>query len=150
MALVPIRSDLSDHSSDDEIYECSDSEDEYHDAVDEPTLECSCGLCLSADDAGSYCCNEITVAADIRVNNPRITQVEQFIECIENVTVLEMTAYPLNKGRSFPKREKIEEFNKLMRLTAYRTFLHILNFRGLGIGKRYRLPACVEHKIREL
>ena len=49
MALVPTKSDLSDHSSDDEIYECSDSEDEYHDAEYEPRLECTCGLLVVND-----------------------------------------------------------------------------------------------------
>ena len=34
--------------------------------------------------------------------------------------------------------------------TSYKTFLDILEFRGMGIGNRYRLTACVENRIREL
>lgn len=151
MALVPTRTDLSDHSSDDEIYECiSDSGDEYHDADSGPTIECKCSHCPPAKDTGSYCCNEISVAVEIRESNNCITQIKQFVECIENVTVLELSAFSLNKGRAFPKEDEVEKFNKLMRHTAYRTFLHILDFRGLGTGRRFRLPACVEHTVRSL
>ena len=94
---------------------------------------------------GSYCCDEISIAAEIIENNACITQIKQFVECIDNVTVLELPAFAVEKGRSFPKKEEVEKFNKLMRHTAYKTFLHILDFRGLGTGRRYRLPACVEH-----
>ena len=151
MALVPTRTDLSDHSSDDEIYEDSDTESEYQDARTEPSeVVCKCGRCLSAYEESSYCCDEITIAVEMRESKDCITQIKQFIECIENVTVLELTAFSFNKGKSFPQREDNEKFNKLMRYTAYRTFLHILNFRGLGTGRRYRLPACVEYRVREL
>ena len=37
-----------------------------------------------------------------------------------------------------------------MRYTAYRAFLHILNTRGLGTERMYRLPACVENRVKEL
>ena len=141
----------TNHSSDDEIYECADSDPEdEHDENSEPKTDCECGQCSSANDSGSYCCNQISIAAEIRENNACITQIKQFVECIDNVTVLELTAFAVNKGRSFPHKEEVEKFNKLMRHTAYKTFLHILNFRGLGTGRRYRLPSCVEHRVREL
>ena len=45
---------------------------------------------------------------------------KQFIECIENATVLELTSFSFNKGKLFPQREREdnEKFNKLMRYTA--------------------------------
>ena len=36
-----------------------------------------------------------------------ITEMKQFIECIENATVLELTSFSFNKGKSFPQRERI-------------------------------------------
>ena len=61
-----------------------------------------------------------------------------------------MAAFALRKGQPFPQRSEVENFNRLMRYTSYKTFLDILEFRGMGIGNRYRLPACVENKILEL
>ena len=81
-----------------------------------------------------------------------ITETKQFIECIENATDLELTSFSFNKEKLFPQREREdnEKFNKLMRYTAYRAFLHILYSRGLGTGRMYRLPAFVEYRVKEL
>ena len=42
----------------------------------------------------------------------------------------------------------VEAFNKLMRYTGYRSFLNLLELRGLGKENRFRLPACVVISIR--
>ena len=72
------------------------------------------------------------------------------MDCIENTNALEMAAFALSKRKPFPQRSEVEKFNRLMRYTSYKTLLDILEFRGIGIGNRYRLPACVENRIREL
>ena len=145
------RSDLSDDISDDEMYEENGTDDESHKTYAEPTtskIYCKCGRCMSINDGGSYCCNEISKTTEMRGNSTCFTEMRQFIDCIENLTVLELTAFAVNKGRSFPQREDVEQFNKLMRYTSYKTFLHMLNFRGLETEKM--LPDCVERRIREL
>ena len=157
MTLIPLRTDLSDHTSDEEIYEGNSSDDdaesEYHDAESEPatsTVNCTCGLCPPVSGEGDYCCNEISVAVETRGEHSCITMIEQFVDCIENVNALELAAFIVNKEQIFPQRSEVEKFHKLMRLTAYKTIFHILEFRSMGIGNRYRLPVCVENRIREV
>ena len=41
------------------------------------------------------------------------------------------------KRKPFLQRSEVENFNRLMRYTSYKTFLDILEFRGMGIGSRY-------------
>ena len=62
-----LKADLSDHTSDEQIYEGdrSDDEYEYHDAESGPTtsiMKCECGLCPQVHTEDCYCCNEISVA----------------------------------------------------------------------------------------
>ena len=61
MTLIPLRTDLSDHTSDEEIYEGKSSDEAESDYCDaESELNCSCGLCPS-DGTGFYCCHEVSV-----------------------------------------------------------------------------------------
>ena len=150
-----LKADLSDHTSDEQIYEGdrSDDEYEYHDAESGPTtsiMKCECGLCPQVHTEDCYCCNEISVAVKMSGEKKCIVQIEQFGDCIENTNALEMAAFALSKRKPFPQRSEVEKFNRLMRYTSYKTFLDILEFRGMGIGNRYRLPACVENRIRGL
>ena len=59
-----------------------------------------------------------------------------------------MAAFALSKRKPFPQRSEVEKFDRDTHYVI--TFLDILEFRGMGIGNRYRLPACVENRIREL
>ena len=67
---------------------------------------------------------------------------------ILNEKVLHHVSYSVNKKGCIDKKET-EKFNKMLRFTGYKSFLNLLELNGLGKNRRYRLPACVVHKIRE-
>ena len=60
-----------------------------------------------------------------------------------------MAAFALSKRKPFPQRSEVEKFDRDTHHIRH-SWTFILEFRGMGIGNRYRLPACVENRIREL
>lgn len=86
--------------------------------------------------------NEITASDKVEC----VTESCKFVHCIMSENVLEMMAYGVDKLRL--ENKSTEEKNKLLRYTAYRCFLTILELKGLGKGNRYELPSCVVEAIR--
>ena len=156
-AFDPYRFDLSDHDSDDELCEerdCDTEEDDNTKEVSETVRDegnwCKCGQCALLNEEGSisYCCCDIDVAVDMKGNALCITDHSKFKTFILNKDALEMVTYGYNLKR-YPDKKDEEKFNKLLRYTAYRSFLNMLEFHGLGKNNRYRLPACVIISIRD-
>ena len=69
-------------------------------------------------------------------------------ELILNKKVLHLVSYSVNKKGCIAE-EETEKFNKMLRFTGYKSFLNLLELNGLGKNRRYGLPACVVHKIRD-
>ena len=155
-AFDPFRMDLSDHDSDDELCEerdCDTDEDENTEdileIVGDESSWCRCGKCatLNEDGAISYCCCDIDVAMEMKGDALCITNHSKFETFILNKDALEMVTYSY-KLKRYPDKGDNEKINKLLRYTAYRSFLVMLEFHGLGKNNRYRLPACVVLAIR--
>ena len=156
----PEYSDKSDHSSDDELYnEKSEDEDFTIDpdpSASEIILErdpcewCKCGECRMINNPGTdlFCCHEIERVASMIDNKQCITLTDDFINLIMNKSVLHLVSYSVNKKGCINEKDT-ENFNKMLRFTGYKSFLNIIDLKGLGKRRRYGLPACVVHNIRE-
>ena len=155
LALDPIRTDLSEHTSEDEPIEVNDfdtdseCEAEAQHAVQEH--QCFCSSCGDMLDDGAYCCSKIDVAVKLAEEESVncITQIQRFKASICDESVLELLAYSVNR-KEFPEKKDVEKRHKLFRFAAYRTYFGILELNGLGKGRRYKLPTCVVTKIRNL
>lgn len=150
----PMHSDMSDHSSDDQPYEEPESDleeaEEELDNTEDLKKWCSCDECVVVINAGSalFCCHGIDRVEQMRGELKCITQAEDFIKLILDKKVLHLVSYSVNKkGCVDPKNT--EKFNRMLRFTGYKSFLNILELQGLGKNRRYALPACVVHRIRE-
>ena len=149
----PRRSDVSDHPSDDEPYNepLSDQEEENPgETIIDPSEWCSCGECQNVINAGTvlFCCCDINKVEEIKGDKRCITLTDDFVELILNKKVLHLVSYSVNKKGCIDEKET-EKFNKMLRFTGYKSFLNLLELNGLGKNRRYGLPACVVHKIRE-
>ena len=151
----PRRSDVSDHTSDDQPYEepssdLEEEEEEHREILVDPSEWCSCGVCVMITDAGTvlYCCCDIGRVEEMKEDKPCITLTDDFTELILNKKVLHLVSYSVNKKGCIAE-EETEKFNKMLRFTGYKSFLNLLELNGLGKNRRYGLPACVVHKIRD-
>lgn len=159
LAFDPYRLDLSDHDSDQELCKEQDCDtDEEDDDVENRLCApvsvhskdwCICGKCETLPEGEvSYCCSDVGVVRDMmETENQCITEHSKFCNFILNRDALEMATYG-HKTISYPDKDDQDSFHQLLRHAAYRSFLNLLEFHGLGKNNRYRLPACVIQSIR--
>ena len=150
---------ITDHDSDQELCKEQDCDtDEEDDDVENRLCApvsvhskdwCICGKCETLPEGEiSYCCSDVGVVRDMmETENQCITEHSKFCNFILNRDALEMATYG-HKTISYPDKDDQDSFHQLLRHTAYRSFLNLLEFHGLGKNNRYRLPACVIQSIR--
>jgi hypothetical protein len=59
-----------------------------------------------------------------------------------------MVAYSVSK-KSCANEKDTDDYNKMLRFTAYKSFLNLLELNNLGENRRFGLPACAMTVIRK-